>query len=103
MTTQMFWYFVIDAREDEPGYVADVTYHSLKYKSFLECYKSYIVFDPHKYWTNLRSIRQEYFVYQHGDIVKKNVVIDGLFLNIKNIEVDLGITEKQFVATMERL
>jgi hypothetical protein len=40
-------------------------------------------------------------VYQHGDTVKKNVVIDGLFLNIKNIEVDLGITEKQFVATME--
>ena len=26
----MFWYFVIDAREDEPGFVADITYQSLK-------------------------------------------------------------------------
>ena len=103
MTTPVFWYFIIDAREDEEGYVADVTYHSLKYRSFLECYKSYIDFNPHKYWTKLRTIRHEYIVYQHGETVKKNVVIDDIFLNLKNIETDLGITEKQFVAVMESL
>ena len=102
----MFWYFTIEARKGDRGYADDMliyTYKSPKFQSFAECYESYLAFDRYEYWPYLRSVQREYIVYQHGDTVQKNVVNDGIFLNVKNPEADLGITEKQFVSTMEEL
>ena len=102
----MFWYFTIEAREGDRGYADDMliyTYKSHKFQSFAECYESYLAFDPYKYWPYLRSVQREYIMYQHGDTIKNNHVNSGLFLNLKDTETELGITEEQFVTTMEGL
>ena len=98
------WYFVIEVREGAPGWADDDTYQSVNFDTFDDCYKKYLQFSPAKYWKHLRCVRNEYIVYQCGDVTTKNRAICGrIYYRTSHIIEDLGITEEQFDELIDKL
>ena len=53
------WQFDICVREGAPGWADDDEYTSTWYKSFEECYKAYVDFNPCNWWKKLRYIFEQ--------------------------------------------
>ena len=60
-------------REGAPGFADDEEYISNKFYSFERCYKEYVKFNPHRHWVYLRSVQNEYFIYENNEIKHKNL------------------------------
>ena len=100
------WYFTmeLEVREGAPGWADDDTYQSKNFDSFEDCYRKYIQFSPAKYWRHLRSVCNEYIVYQCGDVTTKNRAIFGMvYYRANHIVQDLGITKEEFNVLIDKL
>lgn len=90
-----YWYYQINVREGNTGFADDAQYKSQNFNSFEECFKSYVNFKPLQYWTNLRHIQKEIFVFVNDDITHINIARNGI-LHYDDSEIELGITECEF-------
>ena len=55
MSLEKKYYYKINVREGAPGFADDETYRSSDFNDIKECYKSYLKFNPSKYYTHFKK------------------------------------------------
>ena len=89
------WFFKVCVREGRPGWSDDDEYLSIRFTSFEECFRAYLVFRPFKYWSYCRHVQREEIIFCKGNKITVNNAKDGMvYYNM--CEDDLGITENEF-------
>ena len=97
-----YWYYHIEVREGAPGFADDEEYKSQKFKSFEDCFESYVYFQPSNHWSNLRRVQRESLIYFDGNKIYINLAKEGM-LHYDNSEIELGITDSEFDDIIARI